>query len=115
MGFTKNQLRDFVSLIEAGQGAPAAALQQLFPAMLKQVNEDVKVLAERLNLIQSNDEDEIRALAKSIVESYPDKVTAYRKGKKGLLGFFMGELMKQSRGKANPKTANGIIKAFLEE
>jgi len=50
-----------------------------------------------------------------VIASNPDKVKAYQKGKKGLIGFFMGELMKKSKGKAEPKSANALLRKKLEE
>jgi aspartyl-tRNA(Asn)/glutamyl-tRNA(Gln) amidotransferase subunit B len=44
-----------------------------------------------------------------VLAANPDKVTEYRKGKKGLIGFFMGEVMKQSQGKAEPKATNALV------
>ena len=79
--------------------------------MLKQPKITPLKLAEKLNLLQSNDDDFLQTIITQILEQHPDKVKAYQKGKKGLIGFFMGELMKQSKGKANPKEA----KKFLGE
>jgi aspartyl-tRNA(Asn)/glutamyl-tRNA(Gln) amidotransferase subunit B len=45
---------------------------------------------------------------------YPDKVEEYRAGKKGVLGLFMGEVMKLSKGKADPKLANQLVRQKLE-
>ena len=49
------------------------------------------------------------------LSKYPDKVEEYKKGKKGLLGLFMGEVMKLSKGKADPKKTNQWIREKLEE
>ena len=48
------------------------------------------------------------------LEKNPEKVKAYKNGKKGLIGFFMGEVMRQSKGKAEPKTTNELLKKLLE-
>jgi aspartyl-tRNA(Asn)/glutamyl-tRNA(Gln) amidotransferase subunit B len=50
-----------------------------------------------------------------IIADFPDKAMAYRKGKKGLLGFFMGELMKRTRGKADPAKATLLFQQVLDE
>lgn len=46
---------------------------------------------------------------------YPEKVAAYRAGNKGMLGLFMGEVMKASKGKADPRKANELVKQLLEQ
>mgnify|MGYP003869643793 CR=1 FL=1 len=46
--------------------------------------------------------------------AFPEKVTEYKAGKKGLMGLFVGEVMKKSGGKANPKSASALIQKLLE-
>ncbi len=67
-----------------------------------------------MNLIQDAGNDEIETMAAEILAAWPDKVAAYKAGNKGLLGLFMGELMKKSQGKANPKVASSIIQKLLD-
>ena len=71
-------------------------------------------MAEKLDLLIKEDDNSLESLAKEILEAWPDKVAEYRSGKTGLLGLFMGELMKRSGGKANPKVANQLIRELLE-
>jgi len=52
-------------------------------------------------------------LAKEVLQENPGKVAEYRSGKKGLLGLFMGELMRKSQGKADPKVAAQILSEVL--
>ena len=67
------------------------------------------------DLIQDAREDLIEELMHVIMARYPDKVEAYRKGNKGLLGLFMGEIMKGTRGKADPKRASEVVRTMLEK
>lgn len=71
-------------------------------------------IAEDLNLIQTNDEGLISALVNEVVAKYPEKVSEYKNGKKGLLGLFVGEVMKASKGKADPKAVNEVLLKTLE-
>ena len=48
------------------------------------------------------------------IERFPEKVKEYQEGKTGLIGLFMGEVMKLSKGKADPKTANQLVKEALD-
>ncbi len=63
------------------------------------------------NLVGVVDIDE--SIAKEVLEAWPDKVAEYQSGKKGVLGLFMGDLMKKSKGKADPKKASAILQKLL--
>ena len=76
---------------------------------MKNPKTDVQILAEQNDLIQSSDSDELEKMVDEIISQNPGKVKAYQNGKKGLLGFFMGQLMRASKGKADPKVANKIL------
>ncbi len=103
------QLSAFIQLLEDGKVSNSMAYQRLFPALLKSPNTPPLQLAEQLNLLQSDDADLLEKLIDDIIAQNPDKVKAYRNGKKGLLGFFMGQLMRASKGKADPKKANQLM------
>lgn len=107
-------LAEFIELIASGKVSNSMAYQTLFPELLKQVDKNPFELAQALNLIQSADEDFLEKLVNEVIEKYPDKVATYRKGKKGLLGFFMGEVMKNSKGKADPKATNALLREKLD-
>jgi len=66
-------------------------------------------------LEQVSDEDTLAGLIKVVIDDHPREAAQYRAGKTQLLGFFVGEVMKASQGKANPKVAGNIIKELLEQ
>ncbi len=109
-----NQLSEFLSLIDSGKVSNSAAYQTLFPALLDTPSVSATVLAEKLNLSQNSDSDFLEKIVKEVLEKNPQKVAEYQKGKKGLLGFFMGEVMKASKGKAEPKMTNALVLKALE-
>ena len=82
--------------------------------MIESPEKTPKTLAESLNLIQSDDTDFLEKIVLDILKRNPDKVKAYKNGKKGLIGFFMGEVMRQSKGKAEPKATNELLRKMLE-
>ncbi len=106
---TKQQLAEFIELIKNGKVSSSIAYSQIFPALVEQPDVAPLELAAQLNLLQSNDSNFLVEVIDKMLLDYPDKVKAYQKGKKGLLGFFMGELMKASKGKANPKQAKELL------
>jgi aspartyl-tRNA(Asn)/glutamyl-tRNA(Gln) amidotransferase subunit B len=64
--------------------------------------------------IQIQDEGEIEQAIQQAMEAHPKQVEDYRKGKDKIFGFFVGEVMKQTKGKANPKLVNDLLKKKLK-
>ena len=108
------RLAGLVHLIDAGQVSHTIASQKLFPLMLEDLSATAEQLALKHDLVQSTNEDEIIAIVRQAMATYPEKVEAYRSGNKGLLGLFMGEVMKGTKGKADPKRANEVVRRILE-
>jgi aspartyl-tRNA(Asn)/glutamyl-tRNA(Gln) amidotransferase subunit B len=77
--------------------------------MIKEPASDALKLAAELNLIQESNLDYIMPIADAVLLHFGEKVNEYKKGKKGLLALFVGEVMKRSKGKADPKMVNEII------
>lgn len=115
LGVSPAQLVAFQQMIDEGKVSNSVAYQRVFPAWMDEPNQPPLVVAEKLNLIQTSDTAYLEQLAREVLDSFPDKVAAYRKGKKGLLGFFMGQLMRASKGKADPKIGNTLLRKLLEE
>ncbi|MFT5337739.1 MAG: aspartyl-tRNA(Asn)/glutamyl-tRNA(Gln) amidotransferase subunit B [Luteibaculaceae bacterium] len=108
------RIADLITIIDAGKISSTIASQKVFPEMLRSSDSAISI-AEKLNLIQDSGEDEIQSIAQGIIDKWPDKVEAYRAGNKSLLGLFMGQFMKESKGKADPKKANQIIRELLDK
>lgn len=60
-------------------------------------------------------DEELKKLCSDVLEGYPDKVNNYKLGKTGLLGLFAGEVMKRSKGKAEPKKVNKFLIELINE
>ena len=71
--------------------------------------ESIEDIVNQLGLRQSNDTSTIEAIADKIITENPKQVTDYKAGKTKLLGFFVGQIMKQSKGQVNPKQVNEIV------
>lgn len=107
-------LKDLIELIESGKISHTVGSQKVFPLLLESNSKSPLAIAEENNWIQESDTDFLLEHAKAALAMYPDKVEEYRNGKKGIIGLFMGELMKRSAGKADPKVANQILRDLLE-
>ncbi|OAV44555.1 Asp-tRNA(Asn)/Glu-tRNA(Gln) amidotransferase subunit GatB [Lewinella sp. 4G2] len=105
-------MANFQELILAGDVAAAAATGKLLPSLLEAPG-DAFQRAEELGLIQNSDVDFLTGIVDAVIAANPGKVTAYQKGKKGLIGFFMGEVMKRSKGAAEPKETKALLEAKL--
>jgi aspartyl-tRNA(Asn)/glutamyl-tRNA(Gln) amidotransferase subunit B len=104
-----------ITLIDEGKVSTSIASQKIFPEMLKQKDKTPLQLAEEMNLIQDSSEDAILGFINEVIAQHPSEVERYRNGEKQLVGFFMGQLMKVSKGKADPKTANALMRQTLEK
>ncbi len=104
-----------IKMVEAGDVSNSAASGELFRKLIEEPDADPRKLAEVNNLIQESDSDALQVLIKQALAKYPDKVEQYKAGKKGLMGLFVGEVMKLSRGKADPKITNKLLQEQLEK
>lgn len=108
-------LSQIIDLIDSGKISHAAASQKLFPALVANPAKSPESLATELDIIQNSNSGEIQALVEQAVNKFPEKITEYKNGKVGLLGLFVGEVMKLSKGKADPKVVNQLVKEQLEK
>ena len=109
------RIGELISLIKSGKISSSKASQDLFPLMLKHQELSPLQLADEHQLIQESDTDAILGFVKKAIAKYPEKALAYKEGKKNLLGLFMGEVMKLSKGKADPKSTNKLVREQLEK
>lgn len=65
--------------------------------------------------MQESDDEALLIFVQEALNKYPEKVVEYRNGKKGILGLFMGEVMKMSKGKADPKITTRLLEAELNK
>ncbi len=106
---TPEKMAKLVLLIDEGKVSFSIASGKLFPYLLENPSKDPEQVAIEKNFIQQSDTESIEPLINEILEKYAEKVKEYKKGKKGLLSLFVGEVMKQSKGKADPRVTNEIL------
>jgi aspartyl-tRNA(Asn)/glutamyl-tRNA(Gln) amidotransferase subunit B len=103
-----------IEFIDEGVINFSVAEQKLFPALLLNPKQEVSQLIEKLNLKQTGDEDTLHQLIQEVLDENPNKVQEYKAGKTGLIGMFMGQIMKKSGGKADPKKTKNILVKLLD-
>jgi len=108
------RLAQLIQLVDDGKISNSVATQKVFGELIsdKLTPEEI---AKNNNWIQESNTDTLQAFVQQALEKYPEKVEEYKGGKKGLIGLFMGEVMKLSKGKADPKVANQLVREALEK
>ena len=112
---TQSRVYEFLKLIDDNKVSPSAAYQRLFPEMMHQSNEDLNDLAKKLNILKSEDQSFVLDIVNDLLAKHPNELAKYKKGNKALLGFFMGQAMKGSGGKADPKVLKLTLIQKLDE
>ena len=112
---TPKTIAEIISLIDDGKISNASATQKLFPELLNNPTESALSIAERLDIMQSNDTGALQEIIDQALAKYPEKIIEYKNGKTNLLGLFVGEVMKLGKGKVDPKMANQLVKNSLEK
>lgn len=109
-------IAELIKLVDEGLINKNVANKKVFPELLKNEGLTALKVAENLDLLSKGEDNtkEIITAVKAAMEKFPDKVEAYKNGNKKLLGLFMGEVMKATKGKADPKSANKIVMKTLE-
>lgn len=107
-------IAELIAIIDDGKVSFTVASQKIYPEMLKDSSKTPLQIAQELNLIQQSDEGSLKPIVESVLAENKAKVEEYKSGKKGLMGMFMGQVMKKSHGKADPKVATKILTELLE-
>ncbi len=108
-------IAELIAIIRDGKISNTVASQKVFPEMLNAPEKSPLAIAEELNLIQDSNEDAILGFIAEVIKQHPEEVSRYKNGEKQLTGFLMGQLMKISKGKADPKSANQMLRNELEK
>ena len=110
---TPQKLGFLIALIDEGKINFTIASQKIFPVMLKNPQMEPAEIATQENLLQQTDSSTIEQWVDDVLNRLPEKVSEYKKGKKGLMGLFVGEVMKLSKGKADPQLTNQVLNIKL--
>lgn len=108
---TPENLVELISLIEKATISNNIGKQIIVEMM--QNGEKASAIVEKKGLSQISDTGAIKEIAQKIIDANPSQVEAYRGGKDKLFGFFVGQVMKETKGRANPQSVNEILKELL--
>lgn len=108
-------IAEMIALVDEGKISHTVAVHQLFQELVRHPEKTAMEIAAALNLFIDRNEEKLDLIIDQVLQLHPQKVSEYKKGKKGILGMFMGEVMKLSKGKIDPKTANRVLAEKLEK
>ena len=111
---TAGQLGQLIQRVD-DETLSSKTAKELFKALWAQADTEsnVDALIEQLGLKQMNDDGELSAIVSGVLEANPDQVAELKSGKDKVLGFLVGQVMKATGGKANPKQVNELIRKSL--
>ena len=109
---TPENLAELVGLIEKNTISNNIG-KQILTEMIEEGTKASEIV-EKKGLSQITDVDAIRKMVEEVVNNNPQQVEQYRSGKTNILGFFVGQIMKATKGRANPKTVNEILLELLK-
>ncbi len=112
LGISESQIAEIVDLVNTGTISNQIA-KDIFPEVIEK-SKSPKIIVEEKGLVQVSDSGLIESLAKKLVDDNPDEVEKFKQGKDRVLGFFVGQIMKGTKGKANPQMVSDIVKKYLE-
>lgn len=111
IALTPEGLAELVAMLESGEIGSSVG-KKLLPELLEKGGSPKQLVADR-GLGQINDTAALEAMVDEVIAANPDNVAAYKGGKDKLMGFFVGQVMKASRGQANPSVVSGLLKKKL--
>jgi aspartyl-tRNA(Asn)/glutamyl-tRNA(Gln) amidotransferase subunit B len=109
------KLAELIQLVSQNQISLTVARDPLFHLLVESPESSALDLAQHHDLILNHDDSMIEAMTIELLSNNRKQVEAYRSGKKGLLGFFVGQVMKSTQGKADPKRINACVERLLNE
>ncbi len=112
LSVTAENLRDLIAAVTEGTLTSNVAYKQLLPELMGTAG-DVKALIKERGLGQSLPDDELRKIVKDVIDSSPSQVEDYKKKPDKLRPYFLGLVMKATKGKANPQLINKLLDAEL--
>jgi aspartyl-tRNA(Asn)/glutamyl-tRNA(Gln) amidotransferase subunit B len=114
LSLTPLQLAGLIKLIEEDKVNFSVASSRILPVLLRDESAPALQVAIQLNLLQVSDNNELEKWVNDVIHKMPDKINEYKKGKKGLIGLFVGEVKKMSKGKADPKKVTALLQDKLD-
>jgi aspartyl-tRNA(Asn)/glutamyl-tRNA(Gln) amidotransferase subunit B len=115
LGIAPKTLAQLITLVEEGKVNFSVASTKILPVAIQKQGTSPLQIATELNLLQVSEASDVEAWINEVLNKLPEKVAEFKKGKKGLIGLFVGEVKKISKGKADPKIATQLLEEKLKQ
>ena len=115
LNLTPSKLADLIHAVQQKEISHSDATQQAFKYILNHPQIEVSESIVTLGLAQLDDFSEMQQLIEDVLAAYPAKVKEYHNGKKGVIGMFMGLIMKKAVSRIDPQKVNEMIKGTLDK
>lgn len=112
-GLSPENLAEIITLIDSGKISGKIA-KDVFEEVIE-TGKKPSAIIEQKGLVQISDDKELESIIKRIIENSPRETERFKNGEQKLMGFFVGQVMKETKGKANPKLVNEIINKLLSK
>lgn len=112
-GLSPENLAEIITLIDSGKISGKIA-KDVFEEVIE-TGKKPSAIIEQKGLVQISDDKELESIIKRIIENSPKETERFKNGEQKLMGFFVGQVMKETKGKANPKLVNEIINKLLSK
>ena len=110
---TSQNLAELITLIDKGTISSKIA-KQVFEDMFE-TGENAKDIVEKKGLVQMSDEGAIKEIVQKVVDANPQSIADYKAGKDRAIGFLVGQIMKETKGKANPQIVNKLLLEIINK
>jgi len=110
---TPRHLADIIKLVDGGTVNTSTGKSLI--EKVEDTGQSPSKIVESEGLAKVSDEDAIREIIAGVIENNPDQVSTYKSGKTTIIGWFVGQVMKQSRGKADPQLTRSMLEELLAE
>ena len=110
-----SKIAELIEAIDGGSINNSIASQKIFPILIENPTANPLEIAKENNWIIKNDSNELESIVKTIFENNPKETERFKNGEKKLTGFFMGQIMKATKGAANPKTTAQILNKIIQQ
>jgi aspartyl-tRNA(Asn)/glutamyl-tRNA(Gln) amidotransferase subunit B len=112
VGINAKQIAEIIKLIDEGKISSKIA-KTVFDEVISS-GKNPSVIVEEKGLIQISDSSEIEKAVQDVIDANPKEVERYKNGEKKLQGFFVGQVMRATKGKANPKVVNELLAKLIK-
>lgn len=109
------KIAELITIIENGDVNNSIATQKIFPLLIEKSDLSPLAIAKENNWIIQNDSNELESIILSVFKANPEEAERFKNGDKKLTGFFMGKIMKETKGAADPKTTAQLINKVINK